>query len=138
MSVHDDEPAVVRCDTGYLQAEIAGGRFREDLYYRLAVVPLKIPPPRDRREDIPALARHFMARSGETSGMAPRELSEDALAAMQRTGSHLARVVDAGGRTLGVLFLEDVIEELVGEIRDTTQDRRQRRGDRVDTSEPPR
>ena len=63
---------------------------------------------------------------------------DDALAAMQRTGSHLARVVDAGGQTLGVLFLEDVIEELVGEIRDTTQDRRQRRGDRVDTSEPPR
>jgi two-component system nitrogen regulation response regulator NtrX len=66
-----------------LQAEIAAGRFREDLYYRLAVVPLKIPPLRDRREDIPALARHFMAKSVETSGMSPRELTEDALAAMQ-------------------------------------------------------
>ena len=66
-----------------LQAEIAAGRFREDLYYRLAVVPLKVPALRDRREDVPALARHFMARSGETSGMAPRELAEDALAALQ-------------------------------------------------------
>ncbi|HEV7268090.1 MAG TPA: sigma-54 dependent transcriptional regulator [Falsiroseomonas sp.] len=66
-----------------LQAEIAGGRFREDLFYRLAVVPLKIPPLRERREDIPPLARHFMARSVETSGMSPRELTEDALAAMQ-------------------------------------------------------
>ncbi|GAB6901519.1 hemolysin family protein [Kineosporia succinea] len=46
---------------------------------------------------------------------------EEALATMQRAGSHLARVVDHDGRTLGVLFLEDVLEELVGEVRDATR-----------------
>ncbi len=66
-----------------LQAEIGNGRFREDLYYRLAVVPVKVPSLKERRDDVPDLARHFIARSAESSGMAPRELSVDALAALQ-------------------------------------------------------
>ena len=66
-----------------LQAEIAAGRFREDLYYRLAVVPLKVPALKDRREDVPPLAQLFIARSAESAGMPARELSADALAALQ-------------------------------------------------------
>ncbi|WP_105030190.1 hemolysin family protein [Arthrobacter ruber] len=52
---------------------------------------------------------------------------EDALAVMQRTGSHLARVLGPDGSTRGVLFLEDVIEQLIGEIRDATQNQGVRR-----------
>ena len=66
-----------------LKAEIAVGRFREDFYYRLAVVPLTVPALRDRREDIPDLAEHFLARSAETSGIPMRGLSTDALTALQ-------------------------------------------------------
>ena len=66
-----------------LQSEIALGRFREDLYYRLAVVPLRVPSLKDRREDVPPLARHFIARSAASSGIAHRELSADALTALQ-------------------------------------------------------
>jgi two-component system nitrogen regulation response regulator NtrX len=57
--------------------------FREDLYYRLNVVPISVPSLRDRREDIPDLAQFFMQRGAERSGLAPRVLSQDAIAALR-------------------------------------------------------
>ena len=66
-----------------LTVEIAAGRFREDLYYRLAVVPLRVPSLKERRDDIQELVRHFIIRSVETSGVAPRELSADLLTVLQ-------------------------------------------------------
>ena len=53
------------------------------MFYRLSVVPIRVPPLRDRREDIPLMARHFMARSSEAARLTPREFGEDAMAALQ-------------------------------------------------------
>ncbi|HLJ64971.1 MAG TPA: sigma-54 dependent transcriptional regulator [Stellaceae bacterium] len=66
-----------------LRSEIAAGRFREDLFYRLAVVPLAVPALRQRREDIPPLAGYFMTRAAEITRIPPRRLGEEAMAALQ-------------------------------------------------------
>jgi len=66
-----------------LQQEMGAGRFREDLFYRLNVVPIRVPPLRERREDVPMLARHFVRQTAENGGMAVRALGEDAIAALQ-------------------------------------------------------
>jgi two-component system nitrogen regulation response regulator NtrX len=67
-----------------LQDMAAAGEFREDLFFRLAVVPLRMPPLRDRLDDIPLLARHFIAQACEENGLARKEISNEALVALGR------------------------------------------------------
>jgi len=74
---------VVSATARDLTAEIAAGRFREDLYYRLNVVPVVLPPLEQRREDVPTLAMHFAARYAAERRVPTPEISAEAVAALQ-------------------------------------------------------
>ena len=67
-----------------LEAEIEKGNFREDLYFRLSVIPIRVPPLRDRREDIPALVRHFADLFRSDNNRRPQRFTPDALEYMQK------------------------------------------------------
>jgi two-component system nitrogen regulation response regulator NtrX len=67
-----------------LQEEIADGRFREDLFYRLNVVPITVPALRERLEDVPALVEHFVATLSVGAGVAARPITPEAIRALQR------------------------------------------------------
>jgi len=103
---------LVACTHRDLRAEVAAGRFREDLFYRLAVVELRVPPLRERREDIPALAHELVRRHAARFGLEDVELAPevvDALTARAWPGNvreldnAIARLVALGtGGTIGL------------------------------------
>ena len=87
--VGEEEPItadarVIAATNKDLEDEISKGNFREDLFYRLNVIPFYVPPLRERREDIPLLARHFLREFSQTYNRRPREMAEDAIDVLVR------------------------------------------------------
>jgi two-component system, NtrC family, nitrogen regulation response regulator NtrX len=87
--VGSDEPVtvdvrVIASTNKDLEEEISRGNFREDLFYRLNVIPFSVPPLRERKEDIPLLARHFLKEFSGRYGRRPRELSDDSIETLMR------------------------------------------------------
>lgn len=94
-----------------LTAEVNAGRFRRDLYYRIAAIRVRIPPLRERKEDISQLVRHFLAAAAERNGCAPWTVSSEALA-------HLDRYYWPGN----VRELRNVVESMVALVDGNTVD----------------
>jgi two-component system nitrogen regulation response regulator NtrX len=77
---------VIAATNKNLEKEIERGNFREDLFYRLNVIPFTVPPLRDRAEDIPALANHFLHEFSTAYGRKPKDLAEDSIEALMNYG----------------------------------------------------
>ena len=108
---------VVSSTTADLRIEISEGRFREDLYHRLNVVPIRSPSLSERRDDIPLLVTHFMKRLSATSGLPVREIGEDAMAVLQAHSwpgnvRQLRNIVER----LLILASDDVAEAITAEL----------------------
>jgi two-component system nitrogen regulation response regulator NtrX len=110
-----------------VEAEIAAGRFREDLYYRLNVVPIHVPPLRERREDIPALVAHFVGLLTSGAGITPRAMTDDAITRLQgldwpgnvrelRNTIERLLILSGGPRVTG-----DDVDRLVGKRADASE-----------------
>ena len=74
---------IVSSTSRNLEAEISAGHFREDLFHRLSVVPIRIPPLAERREDISLLVDYFMDQISVSTGLSKRAIGEDAMAVLQ-------------------------------------------------------
>lgn len=108
-----------------LEAEIAEGRFREDLYHRLSVVPIRVPPLSERREDIPELVEYFMEQISAATGLPKRRIGEDAMAVLQshvwpgnirQLRNNVERVMILAGGDTDAVITADMLPQDVGSM----------------------
>jgi two-component system nitrogen regulation response regulator NtrX len=108
-----------------LEEEIAEGRFREDLYHRLSVVPIRVPPLSERREDIPELIDYFMEQISVATGLPKRKIGEDAMAVLQshvwpgnvrQLRNNVERVMILAGGGPEVVINADMLPQDVGSM----------------------
>ena len=106
-----------------LEREMAEGRFREDLYHRLNVVPLRVPGLAERREDIADLIEYFVQQIAETSGLAARRIGEDAIAVLQahdwpgnvrELRNNIERLMILAGGAPDAVISADMLPEEIG------------------------
>jgi two-component system nitrogen regulation response regulator NtrX len=118
---------VIAATNKNLEEEIEKGHFREDLYFRLAVIPIQVPPLRDRPEDIPLLVRHYLDYFARENNVRPKRISQGALETMQRyrwKGNirELSNTVErlmimTAGETIDVSDLPEIVRSGAGASR---------------------
>jgi two-component system nitrogen regulation response regulator NtrX len=118
---------VIAATNKNLDEEIEKGHFREDLYFRLAVIPIQVPPLRDRPEDIPLLVRHYLDYFARENNVRPKRISPGALETMQRyrwKGNirELSNTVErlmimTAGETIDVSDLPEIARSVAGASR---------------------
>ena len=106
-----------------IEREIEEGRFRQDLFHRLNVVPLRVPSLAERREDIPDLIHYFVGQVAQASGLAPRQIGEDAVAVLQahdwpgnvrELRNNIERLMILAGGEPGAVITAEMLPEEIG------------------------
>ncbi len=116
---------IITSTTHNLEDEIASGRFREDLYHRLSVVPIRVPPLSERREDVAELVEHFMEQIFQATGLPKRRIGDDAMAVLQthdwpgnvrQLRNNVERLMILAGGDLDAVITADMLPQDVGSM----------------------
>ena len=115
---------IVSSTSRNLEREMGAGQFREDLYHRLNVVPITVPSVTERREDIPDLVKYFIDQIARSSGLAPRQIGEDAIAVLQshdwagnvrQLRNNIERLMILAGEDPSAIITADMLPDEIGD-----------------------